>query len=500
MSSEMFIIITLSIIFASHLMLFKQRSLHKPIHSGCQETTLLSQRQLQGYRTTPFSQNRSPFSFKNQPNPTERRNTRVIAMARVVRIISSSDRLEMASLTYPFLPFRRGAVVLLLGAMMLLGCRANSKRNASPVYQASYPASKVSPACEPAVTDTLAGALTSPPEVAPTKPRPLQILALSGGVLATPFAGGALVGWSETGTRPKFDVVTGISSGALIGAYAYLGPAYDAKLQRLLLSLTSADIIKIQPLRSHRRDGAFGNMTPAERGIERETDETFMADIRQAHAEGRRFYVGTMEMRTKRFVIWDMGAIASSGRPNATELFRKILLASMSWPGFTPPVDFNVEVDGRYYHEEHCDGGMVAMAFVRTISGPQWPEKAALAKPELPAGSNLYVFPCRKLYADPKEVKKRALPRLAAALSGTLEALTRSDIIGLYAFCLATGTQFHMLPLPQDFQSGSASFADAYPKEAPELFQLGHDMAAKGPPWRTTPPGAEPGEESIPRE
>jgi predicted acylesterase/phospholipase RssA len=406
----------------------------------------------------------------------------------------------MASQNFPFLPIRRGAVVFLLGAVSLLGCQAHSRRASSGIHQANYPPIKISPPTETPSAGTLADALAAPAEAAPAKTKPLNILAVPGGVVAAPFQGGVLVGWSESGTRPAFDVVTGVSSGALIGIYAYLGPNYDARLQRLILTLTTADIIKVQPVRSLKHDGAFGTMKPAERLIASETDPQFMADLRQAHAEGRRFYVGTTELSTLRLVVWDVGAIASSGRPDADELVRKILLASMSWPGFSPPVAFDVEVNGRVYHEEHCDGGMVAMTFIRISSAPQWPEVAAQAKPELPDGSNLYVLPCRKLYSDPKEVKKRALSRLGAAISGTLQALNRADILGLYAFCMATGTHFHMLPLPQDFKSATSGVTDSYPKEATELFQLGHDTAAKGPPWRLTPPGAEPGEESAPRE
>jgi hypothetical protein len=348
--------------------------------------------------------------------------------------------------------------------------------------------------------ETLADALAAPSEAAPAKTKPLNILSVPGGVVAAPFQGGVLVGWSKSGTRPSFDVVTGVSSGALIGIYAYLGPKYDARLQHLILTMSASDIIKIQPLRSARHDGAFGTMKPAERLIASETDPQFMADLRQAHAEGRRFYVGTTELSALRLAVWDVGAIACSGRPDADELVRKILLASMSWPGFSAPVAFDVEVNGCTYHEEHCDGGMVAMTFVRVSSAPQWPEKAAQDKPELPAGSNLYVLPCRKLYSDPEEVKKRALSRLGAAVSGTLQALSRADILGLYAFCMATGMHFHMMPLPQDFKSSTSGVTDSYPKEATELFHLGRDTAAKGPPWRFTPPGAEPGEESVPRE
>src|SRR5262249_14122931 len=58
----------------------------------------------------------------------------------------------------------------------------------------------------------------------------VEYLALSGGADDGAFGAGLLVGWSARGDRPKFEVVTGVSAGALIAPYAFLGPSYDRKL------------------------------------------------------------------------------------------------------------------------------------------------------------------------------------------------------------------------------------------------------------------------------
>lgn len=333
------------------------------------------------------------------------------------------------------------------------------------------------------------GSLPSPQLVPPVGSRPLQLAALSGGVAGAPFTAGVLVGWSQSGTRPLFDQVTGISSGSLIGTYAFLGPKYDAQMKRLILSMNTGDLIKFQPLRSMLCDGSFGSAKPAERLIRRAFDDNLIADLRCAYAEGRRLYVATMNLETKRLTIWDLGALASSGRPDANDLVRKVLLAAVSWPGAVPPVTFEIEVNGHCYREEHCDAGSVAMAM---------PPLGPL--PPCPAGSNLYVLASRKLYSDPEPVPKRACWRLKPTVTAIFEALTRADICHMYSLCLFSGIRFHLLALPQGYHGGAPSIVHIYPKEAPQLFEMGYQVGCNGPCWRHSPPGAEPGEEPIPRQ
>jgi hypothetical protein len=350
------------------------------------------------------------------------------------------------------------------------------------------------------VAESLAASLAALAQAPPACPRPLQVLSLSGGVAGVPFSAGVLVGWTESGTRPTFDAVSGISSGALLGVYAFLGSDYDAQMQRLILSLSASDFMKFRPLRCMLQYGAFGSAKPAERLICRAYDDRVLADLRRAYAEGRRLFIGTMNLQTKRLAIWDLTAIASSGRPDADTLVRKVLLAAVSWPGAAPPVDFDVEVNGHCYREQHCDAGPAAMAFVRFGPLPGWPGQCAPAHPGWLAGSDLYVLASRKLYADPAPVSRCALPRLTLPVTAIFEALTRSDIARLYSVCAVSGMRFHLLSVPQAFHCEPPSFSNLYPKEARRLFETGYRMGVGGPCWRLTPPGAEPGEEAVPRD
>jgi hypothetical protein len=407
---------------------------------------------------------------------------------------------EMRSRLHSLAFLRRGVLILALAGAGAFGCRACPHGGPSSLDDAPLPATACYPAIERPVADSLAAALAVPPQVPPACSRPLQVLALSGGVAGAPFTAGVLVGWTATGTRPTFDVVTGISSGALLGGYAFLGPEYDAEMRRLILTLNTSDLMRFRPLCCMLRHGAFGSAEPAERLLRKVYNDQFLAHLRQAHAEGRRFFVGTMSLQSKRLVIWDMGAIASSGRPDAGDLVRKVLLAAVSWPGGVPPVEFDVEVEGHCYHEQHCDAGSVAMTFVRFGPLPGWPAPGSAARPGWLAGSDLYVLASRKLYSDPEPVPKRAVPRLTPTISAIFETLTRVDIARLYSFCAVSGMRFHLLAVPPEYHGPPPCFSNLYPKEAPQLFETGYHAGVGGPCWRLTPPGAEPGEEAVPRD
>jgi predicted acylesterase/phospholipase RssA len=380
---------------------------------------------------------------------------------------------------------RSGIVLVLAGG--ILGCSTCPSGGPLPLPAAPSLIQTAYHAAEPSADKGLSDALGMPGLLAPGGTHPQQILAVSGGVAGAPFTAGVLVGWTKTGTRPTFDQVTGISSGSLIGAYAFLGPKYDAPMRHLILTLNTADLIKFRPLHCMLWDGAFGSGKPAERLIRRVYDDCFMDDLRHAYAEGRRLFVGTMNLETRRLAVWDLGAIASSGRPDADELVRKVLLAAVSWPGAVPPVAFDIEVNGRCYREEHCDAGSVAM-----VLPPLAPMSGC------PAGSDIYVLASRKLYPEPVCVRKSAICRLKPCIAAFFEALTRDDICRVHSLCLLCGARFHLLALPQIYHGEPPSLTNLYPKEAPKLFATGYQLGVSGPCWRFTPPGAEAGEEIIP--
>ena len=405
----------------------------------------------------------------------------------------------MFSQRWRIIPHFRIVVILVLAGAGIWGCQASPRCGLSAVPEGRSEASDHYPAVGKPVADSLAVALATNAAVPAASPRPLQVLVLTGGVDGAPYASGVLVGWSKSGQRPTFDVVTGVSSGALIGVYAYLGPKYDADLQRLMVTLKTADLVTLRPACNLVLNGSFASTKPAERLIRTEINDSLLADLRQAHAEGRRLFVGTMCLQTKRLVIWDVGAIASSGRPDADELVRKVLLAAFSYPGFVPPVKFNLEVNGRCYSEEHCDAGPAALAFVRFGPVAGWPEPGAPVRPGWLAGSNLYVLACRKLYPDPAPVPKRALSRAMTAMDAAIDALAQAQIGRMYSMCAVSGMRYHLLAMPEEMPRKPVSIQELFPADAPELFVAGYEMGASGPRWRFTPPGAEPGEESSPQ-
>lgn len=315
--------------------------------------------------------------------------------------------------------------------------------------------------------------------------RPLNVLVMSGGGKYGSFTAGAIAGWTKGGTRPTFDVATGISSGAITAALAFLGPDYDNRLAMYFTTLQRSDLFRWQPIRGIITGKGLMTSEPLERILEREVDEKFMSDLRRSYAEHRRLYVGTGNMLTNRFAVWDMGAIACSGRPDAQLLIRKILLASCSVPGIVRPVEIDVTVNGRHYVEWHGDAGNFSQAFIRTPAG-------------LPPDSNVWVLSAGKVYRDQVREKPSMLSLLGGAVSNSLYALFRADLVKLYGLCAVTHSHFKLLALPQSFH-GETSSAAFDPAELTRMYWTGYKMAETSDQWRTAPPDSLPGEATPPR-
>jgi len=325
---------------------------------------------------------------------------------------------------------------------------------------------------------------------------PKNILAISGGGQYAAYNAGLLVGWSESKTRPTFDVVTGISSGAIVAAYAFLGEKYDPNLQRFFTTVSDKDLFSYRPVVQLIRNGAIADPKKLIDLIERETGDQFFFDLKQAHAAGRRLFIGTMNVRTRRVTIWDVGAIACSQRAESREIVRKIFLAAGSIPGLLPSVKFEVEIGGVHYCEEHVDGGAASQTFIRLGPGAQQP---ALGATGWLKGSNLYSMAAGKLYAPQLEGKLGFLRRITSTISAALYALFRAELLGQYAFCATSGMKFHMIAIPEDAEApkNSTTFDKV---SMNKLFRLGYDSSRSGIRWRFTPPGAEPCEEESPRD
>lgn len=327
--------------------------------------------------------------------------------------------------------------------------------------------------------------------------RQYNVLALSGGGSFGAFTAGVLGGWTATGRRPVLDMVTGVSTGALIATYAFLGPEYDRLTGEMYTTISSNDIYRSRPKLAVLWSDSAATSEPLQRMIESRISPQLLQAVANAHARGRRLYVGTTNLDTGKLVIWDMGAIASSGQCKAIDLYRKIILASASVPGFLPPVSIDVTVNGRQYTELHADGGATAQVFFRaSMLSLDTSQFTGGRRPFV--GSHMYIIVAGKAFPDPECVEPRAVQIASTALSSLTYAQTRNDLIRIYTLTLLTGMDFHVATIPQDFPISRDSMAFE-PAEMQRLYQQGFQLAAGNRVWADVPPVLDASQESIPR-
>jgi hypothetical protein len=326
-----------------------------------------------------------------------------------------------------------------------------------------------------------------------TDQAPVNVLAISGGGAYGAFDVGVLEGWSASGARPVFDVVTGISTGAFIATFAFLGPQYDDYVRDMFINSRTEDIYETRLWISILSSSSIATSKPLKKRLEAAITPAVLKEVAKAHEQGRRLYIGTTDLDTRRFVIWDMGAIAASGKPDAIDLYRKIVLASGSVPGFFPPVLIDVEIDGVKYQELHVDGGATTSVFV-PMAMPKHDAKRSCRQP----GSCIYVISSGKLYADSQTVKQQFVDVTVDAISSMLYAGSRGDVFRIFNTALFCGMDFQLIAVPQEFALNTKAL-DIDPQELRRLYDLGFEMGKTRKGWRQTPPGAEISEQVLPR-
>ncbi|RDI97536.1 patatin-like phospholipase family protein [Dyella solisilvae] len=311
-------------------------------------------------------------------------------------------------------------------------------------------------------------------------------LALSGGGAVGAFGAGFLEGWTETGRRPTFKIVTGVSTGALMAPFAFLGPQYDERLRRFYTQTTSREIFKpISVLTALLRRESLAQTTPLEELIRNTIDAPLLAKIAEAHRHGRRLYMGTVNLDNRRFVVWNMGLIATYQNQAALELFRRVMLASASVPIAFPPVLFQVEANGQTYDEMHVDGFVIANVFV--LGSIFSPSEIYSRHGDGRGREDIFIVHNGKLTVEPSATE-RSLRGIAlrsievAGWSGIVGdlfrefAFARRDNAGFHWVTIAEGT-----PLPESLEFN--------PEEMLKLYEVGREDAKAGPEWRLWPPG-----------
>src|SRR4051812_1624759 len=213
----------------------------------------------------------------------------------------------------------------------------------SSVPRTSYTAEQASFASVPGIPAARAFADASTETFSEMAGRPearrqaFTYLALSGGGGDGAYGAGIINGWTASGTRPEFSLVSGVSTGALIAPFAFLGPAYDSYLTEFYTSGVAETLVQSPSLTNVLfGSGLFGDGRLRDL-IGRYVTADLLAAIAAEHAKGRRLLVVTTNLDSQRAVIWNMGAIAANGAPNAVDLFRDVLTASASIPAVFPP-------------------------------------------------------------------------------------------------------------------------------------------------------------------
>lgn len=314
----------------------------------------------------------------------------------------------------------------------------------------------------------------------------VAVLALSGGGPNGAFGAGILRGWTESGQRPEFRVVTGVSTGALAAPFAFLGSAYDGRLERAYTTMGDKDVFIPRLARSLFRlldVDSVSDTTPLTRTLAELIDPPMLNAIAVEHAKGRRLFVCTTELISGRTVFWDMTAIAASGHPEALDLFRSVLIASASVPIAFPPQYIEVEAAGRDYAEVHVDGGLSRQVFLH-LNG------ARRALPLRPDGGEmpLTAYVIRNAKADPSAAALK--PRLLPIALRTLDSLVRSQGVGdlhrIYGQTVAERAGYRLAVIPADFTAAQKGvFDSAYMRQ---VFELGLTLFREGRLWQHKPP------------
>ncbi len=314
--------------------------------------------------------------------------------------------------------------------------------------------------------------------------QPHNYLAVSGGGSNGAFGAGLLVGWTQTGTRPEFTMVTGISTGALTAPFAFLGPDYDEQL-KIVYTTTSTRMIakKRNPLVAPFGDSMVDTKPLRELIAEHITTDVIEA-VAEEHKKGRRLFIGTANLDASRSVIWNMGAIAASDYPRKVELFYDVLQASSAIPVAFPPVVIPVEAGGQLYDEMHVDGGTGSQVFVYPAA-IDW--KLITEKLKVQGTPRVYVIRNSILEPDHRGVRRSIFPIGMRTIDSLIRTQGIGDLYQIYTLCARDGNEFNLAYIPSDFtEKPSEGFDPVYMSR---LFDLGHQMALAGYPWQKVPPG-----------
>ncbi len=326
--------------------------------------------------------------------------------------------------------------------------------------------------------------------------RPIHALAVSGGGENGAFGAGLLNGWTDQGTRPTFFVVTGVSTGALIAPFAFLGSAYDPQLRTVFTQTRAKDVSESRGFMAALYDDALEDTSPLYATISRYIDEPLLAAIARGYDEGRLLLIGTADLDAQMPVIWNIGAIAKSGHPKALETMRRIMLASAAIPGAFPPVLFDVTVDGQPHQELHVDGGTFTQAFLYPPIVTRM-RRARQAQGQAVVPAHAYIIRNGRLDPEWASTDRRLFSIIGRAIASMIWTSGYNDVLRLYSTTQRDDVDFNLAYIGSNFTVELKEPFEATYMRA--LYDYGYQRARGGYDWAKSPPAAALGPVSPPR-
>ncbi|MGX9430597.1 MULTISPECIES: patatin-like phospholipase family protein [Bradyrhizobium] len=312
---------------------------------------------------------------------------------------------------------------------------------------------------------------------------PRNYLALSGGGADGAYGAGLLNGWTAAGTRPSFSIVSGVSTGALIAPFAFLGPQYDPALREFYTSGIAETLLDSpNPLNAIFGSGLFGNKRLREL-VAQYVNEDFVAAVATEYGKGRLLFVVTTNLDSQRAVIWDLGRIASLRTLDSLNLFRDVVAASASLPAVFPPMLINAEAGGARFQEMHVDGGVTAP--VLTLPEAYLLRNASGKSFDL----QLYILINNKIEPEFQVVADKTLEIAGRSSSTLVKTQTRSILFTTYEFARRNKFGFNLSYIEAARPLSPPGFNTAYMRD---LFQYGYDKALSGHAWVKAPPADAP--------
>ena len=304
---------------------------------------------------------------------------------------------------------------------------------------------------------------------------PVNVLVLSGGGAGGAFGAGALVGLSQRGTRPDFQIVTGVSAGALIAPLAFLGQDWDSQLTEAFSGASTQHLMHANWLGALLGDSVYRGEPLAHLVDRYVTDELLRAVARESQ-RGRLLLVATTDLDSEQTVFWNLGLIAEQGGAKAKRLFRDVLIASASIPGVFPPVMIRVQQAGRTYEEMHVDGSaMASLFFIPDLA-------AILPNPLEPLrNGHLYVLINGTLRTPAATTRDQTFSILKRSAVATLQGGTRAAVEIAYSVAQRHRMSIEVTDIPDVYPFGGSLEFDISKMRA--LFDYGEHCALVDELW-----------------